>query len=144
MSINNFINQNNILPADAIVVKKAAGILDHYVIYLGKDDWNKHWFSANLSGPGVSLIPEEEALGFLQKYTPQRLNRFKGNEQEREEALKRAFNYPDKGYDLIINNCEHYANTVQHGVKFSAQSSAAMGIGALLFVGLIAGLVNKD
>jgi len=144
MSINNFIYQNNIRPADAIIVKKAAGILDHYVIYLGIDEFNKHWFVANFKPKGVTLISEEEAFTFLQKYEPKRLNPFKGNDLERNEAVKRAFDYPNDGYNLILNNCEHFANTVQHGVKFSGQSTAAMSVGALLLVGLFAGILSKD
>ncbi len=145
MNINVFVNQNSLKPADVIVVKKAAGILDHYVVYLGYDSYQGHCFIVNMSRQNIKLIPETEASVFLKKYQPVGISRFSGKEWERNRAVERAFTYPDKQYHLIVNNCEHFANFVQRGVKESKQADAAIGIGlAAVVVGAVFGLMNEE
>lgn len=145
MNINAFITQNHIRPADVIVVKKAAGILKHYVVYLGKDRFLRHTFIVNMSGRGIALIPEEEASVFLGKYQPTGISRFLGQEWERNQAVERAFTYPRANYDLIVNNCEHFASFVQRGVKESKQADTAIGIGlATLVAGAVIILAQED
>jgi hypothetical protein len=120
--IEHFINSYNIKPADAIVVKKENfGILDHYVIYLGQDYYGEHLFIANYS-KGIQFIKKVELASFLNTYVPIRLNRFVGNETQRNDAINRAMTrLNEKAYNLILNNCEHYANWVQSGLPKSVQ-----------------------
>lgn len=122
MTINEFISSYNVRPADAIVVKKEAfGILDHYVIYLGIDNYGKHQFIANYTR-GIQFIEDSELIAFLRSYIPVRLNRFLGNEIQRMSAVQRALSkLNENAYNLILNNCEHFANWVQKGLPKSGQ-----------------------
>jgi hypothetical protein len=122
MTTNEFISAYGVRPADAIVVKKETfGILDHYVIYLGVDTFGQHKFIANYS-KGIQFIQEQELINFLKSYIPVRLNRFLGNEVQRMSAVKRALSkLNENAYNLILNNCEHFANWVQKGLPKSDQ-----------------------
>lgn len=122
MTIREFISAYNIRPGDAVVVKKEAfGILDHYVIYLGVDNRGQHKFIANYS-KGIQFIQELELINFLKSYIPVRLNRFLGNELQRMSAVNRALSrLNENAYNLILNNCEHFANWVQKGLPKSEQ-----------------------
>lgn len=146
MTIEQFITTYNIKPADAVVVKKENfGILDHYVIYLGKDNFGEHKFIANYT-KGIQFIKPVELVSFLKSYVPVRLNRFIGNELQRVAAVSRALTrLNEQAYNLILNNCEHFANWVQKGLPKSEQvedvgkALAITGAG----IGLIA-LASKD
>jgi hypothetical protein len=122
MTIQQFITSYCIRPADAIVVKKESfGILDHYVVYLGVDQFGEHKFIANYS-KGVRFLPLFEIVKFLQKYVPVRLNRFVGSELQRQFAVHRALSrLNENSYNLILNNCEHFSNWVQNGTPESDQ-----------------------
>lgn len=157
MNLDQFIHQNSIQKADAIVVrKKAVGLLSHYVIYLGLeseyywiDDGGRHrsyrergrrdghLFIANM-GTGVNILREQEVLPMLKDYQPKRINRFLGNQAAREAAIERALSEQNQeNYNLILNNCEHFANYVQENNRYSQQSqNVGIGLGALLLVGL--------
>jgi len=140
--INNFINKNGILPADVIVVDKSIIPIDHYLVYMGRDENSKNWFTANLkSKGGVSWLSEKEVSEKSIGMNPERIRRFKGTDFDREKALKSAERKLGEAYDLITNNCEHFANEVQFNRKSSRQvtifgiASAvllALGIGKLL------------
>ena len=122
MTIERFITTYNVKPADSIVVKKQFfGILDHYVIYLGKDIYGEHKFIANYT-KGVRYIENRELSSFLKSYVPVRINRFVGNEQQRAYAVERANSrLNERSYNLILNNCEHFASFVQNGHSKSSQ-----------------------
>ncbi len=123
MTINQYIQQNNILPGDAIVVRKNnIGLLDHYLIYLG---WyyGEHKFIANYFG-GTKILTYGEVYNFSLAYRPSRIRRFKGNNIQRKAAVERALSRKDQNsYHLILNNCEHYANYVQEGKDYSQQTT---------------------
>lgn len=141
MSIQQFIFGYNIRPADAIVVKKENfGILDHYVIYLGIDQFGEHKFIANYSA-GVRFLPMWQIVQFLKAYVPVRLNRFVGNEIQRQSAVHRALSrLNENSYNLILNNCEHFASWVQNGTPESEQVE---NFGkALFFGGALLGLIG--
>ncbi len=145
MTIEQFINAYKVRPADAIVVKKENfGILDHYVIYLGKDK-NEHKFIANYL-KGVKFISALELIGFLKTYVPVSINRFVGSEIQRGMAVRRALmRLNEKAYHLILNNCEHFANWVQKGMPSSKQVEDFGKIIALLGGGIgVSGLLSKD
>ncbi len=144
MSIQQFIFNFNIRPADAIVVKKEKiGILDHYVIYLGIDQFGEHKFIANYT-EGVKFLPLWQIAQFLKTYVPVRLNRFLGNEMQRQSAVLRALSrLNENAYNLILNNCEHFASWVQNGTPESEQvevfgKSLLLGGALLGLIGLIA------
>lgn len=146
MSIDQFIKAYNVRPADAIVVKKENfGILDHYVIYLGKDEFGEHKFIANYT-KGIHFIKPFELIKFLKTYVPVRINHFVGNDTQRFAAVKRALTrLNENAYNLILNNCEHFANWVQKGLHKSEQVEDFGKALAITGVGVgVAGLFAKD
>ena len=144
--IQRFVRQNQLRPADAVIVKKRGlGILDHYVIYLGEYKGTPQ-FIANYT-KGVKIIPLRELQNFLSTYAPVKLNRFVGSEQQRKEAIRRAYQRLDEdAYHLILNNCEHYARYVQEGNPRSNQvRNWGLGaLGGLALLGLVWALSGND
>jgi len=146
MTINQFISAYKVKPADAIVVKKENfGILNHYVIYLGVDVNGEHKFIANYT-QGVRIIPTSKLIDFLKSYIPIQINKFVGSDEQRAFAVRRALSRMNEhAYNLILNNCEHFANWVQKGLPKSDQVEdfgkgiALAGLGA----GVI-GLTSKN
>lgn len=123
MTLNQFIQSNNLRSADAIIVKKnVIGLLDHYLIYLGY--WNgEHKFIANYF-QGTRILSHGELFNFSQKYSPTRIRRFIGNEVQRNAAVTRALSRKDQqSYHLLLNNCEHLATYVQEGRTYSQQTT---------------------
>jgi len=123
MTLNQFIQSNNLRAGDAVVVKKDnIGLLDHYLIYLGFS-FGEHKFIANYFH-GTKILSYGDLSNFSQQYSPARIRRFKGNEIQREAAITRALSRRDQqSYHLILNNCEHYANYVQAGTPYSQQTT---------------------
>ncbi len=148
MNINLFIVQKNIMPADAIILrKKFFGMLDHYVIYLGTNTKNnEHQFVANYVD-GVKIVPNDEIHSLLQVYVPSDIDRFPGKESERPSALQRAWSrIGEKAYNIVSNNCEHFKNWVHLGIETSSQVGTlggALTIGGLGLTLLGAGKKNK-
>ena len=122
MTLDQFIIQNNIKPADAVVVKKNnIGLLDHYLIYLGF--YGEHKFIANYFG-GTKVLSYSQLYDFSQNYQPTRIRKFVGNDYQREVAIERALSRKDQSsYHLLLNNCEHYCNYVQTGEQYSQQTA---------------------
>lgn len=158
MKIDQFIKLNGVRKADAIIVrKKILGLLSHYVIYLGRESeyeqdgrsmykgwgYDGHIFMANM-GDGVHILREGHLNGYLKYLEPNKINRFQGNDWERAKAIERALMHQDeKSYNLILNNCEHFANFVQEGRRYSKQSqNAGLALGAILLLGLGAALFS--
>ena len=135
--LNQFIRQNELRPADVIVVKKAPlGLLSHYVVFLGHDRYGHPVFMASLN-LGVKILTSDLMHKFQAYLNPVRIRRFQGTEGQRQQAVTRAFQRKDESsYNLLVNNCEHFANYVQTGRHFSQQSQVA-GF-ALVVLGLLA------
>lgn len=121
--LNNYIRTNNLLPGDAVVVRKdILGLLDHYLIYLGIES-NRHQFIVNY-GSGTRILQYSDIYEFSREYSPSRIRRFLGNHVQRRAAVNRALNQKDQdSYHLILNNCEHFANYVQSGTSYSQQTT---------------------
>jgi Lecithin retinol acyltransferase len=145
MNINYFIQRHGLKPADAIVAQKLQfGLLKHYIIYLGYIE-GEHRFMANYTR-GIELISHFELSRLLGIYGPTGINRFRGNEFQREQALYRAWSRRgEQEYNLIINNCEHYMNFVHHG-KAKSEQVNDFGTGlALTGAAIAAGAaINKN
>jgi hypothetical protein len=126
MDIRQFIENNGIKQADVIIVKREKlGLFDHYVIFLGYErETGEPIFIANYSD-GVKILPTFQLLQFLETYKPVSIRKFRGAEQERQYAIDRAIQDLETrssyAYSLIKNNCEHFANWVQKGVRESDQ-----------------------
>ena len=128
-NIHRFVTRNQLRPADVVVVdKREFRLLDHYVVYLGKNDYGEHIFVANMIGDGVRVLTRSELSLLGVKYIPTRIRRFQGSASERRQALDRAIDNLGEGYNLITYNCEHYANKVQHGRSYSQQTQIGGGI----------------
>lgn len=131
-----FVTKNNLLPADAILVRKAPlKLLRHYIIYLGKNNFGYHIFMANTLS-GVKVYNYQQLMNELKTFVPERIDRFIGSSEERKEAINRALKRKDEdSYNLILNNCEHFKNWVQKGEHQSSQVST-FGTVALIAIGL--------
>jgi hypothetical protein len=148
MTIEQLITNNGIRQADAVIVKKEKfGLFDHYVIFLGYIN-NEPKFIANY-GTGVRIIQNLELFQFLQTYKPVSVRRFKGSDEQRGYAIQRALTELKTGgfkaYHLIKNNCEHFANQVQHGIRVSSQTQDFSNATAISGMGLaVLGAATKS
>jgi len=135
------IQQNRMKSMDAIVAKKIGyGILDHYIIYMGYHD-RTHWFMANSMKEGVRYYSEDEVVTLLNEFKPVKIRRFTGDNHQRNLALQRAVSSEGKSYSLVGNNCEHFANYVQNGIKSSPQVGDWL---YTLFIAVIVGISIKS
>lgn len=148
MNLNQFITHYNIRPADAIVMrKKFMSMVDHFVIYVGVHN-GIHQFVANHT-KGVQFITYSELDNFLEKLQPTRLERFPGNEVQREKAIHRAVHrLGERDYRFFSNNCEHFKNWVHYGTHKSEQVEAAgqgllFGLGAIAVVGVLGAFLDN-
>lgn len=145
LTLNQFVNQNRLRPADSIIMrKKFFGMVDHYVIYLGTIN-GRHRFVANYT-QGVRVIPNSELVQFLSYLIPKQIEAFPGNEFQRRSAVQRAESrIGEKAYDYLANNCEHFKNWVHYGEHKSYQAEGAKTLfGALAVVGIIAAIANIE
>lgn len=133
MDIHQFIAQNRLKPADAIVLrKKFMGMVDHFAIFLGYNQFNQPQFVANFT-KGIQLIPQNEIEEQLTKYIPERVEKFSGNHLERQSAIQRAISrIGENDYGLFSNNCEHFKNWVHLGKEISDQVD---NLGNMLSIG---------
>lgn len=133
--LNNEIAFCGLLPMDVVVLKNVRGaILDHYVIFLGYDKNNNNFpvFIANYPSVNgsktVQLVQWEDLLYYGGRMVLQRIRSFQGNDYDWQMAYQRAMKCLNrKSYNLIFNNCEHFANYVQYGQSFSQQTRIASG-----------------
>lgn len=147
--LSNLIKQNNLLPADVIILrKKMFGMVNHFAVFLGFDRFKQPLFAANYTA-GTKLIPYNELMSFMQTLEPQSIQKFQGTERDRQAAIKRALSkLGEKDYDYLENNCEHYATFVQNGEPRSPQAENAkefgnVALGVLVFTALFS-LLSDD
>lgn len=120
-------------PADRLVIPKSGlRLVQHHAIYLGKDNNGNRVYTENAIGKGVQIVGE--ASLFRGGYELTRVERFTGNQHQRNAAVQFAMQLQGKQYDLLNFNCEHYANTVQHRKSYSKQVSVGLGLGLFAFV----------
>jgi hypothetical protein len=137
--MSNIFYLNNLKPADRIVMPKSnIRLIQHHVIYIGKDQQGNRMFIENAIGKGVQLI--NEAYLFRDGYQVTRIEPFKGNLHQRHMAVKAALKMIGKEYDLINFNCEHYANSVQYNKSYSSQVGNGIIISLLTTLIVGAGL----
>lgn len=124
---------NTLQPADRLVIPKSGlRLVQHHAIYLGKDGNGNRMYIENAIGKGVQVITE--AYLFRDGYELTRVERFTGNEQQRNAAIEFARRLIGQQYDLFNFNCEHYANTVQHGKRYSKQVDKGLVLGLFALV----------
>ena len=132
---------NALRPCDRLVLPKSnLRLIQHHVIYIGKDSQGKRQYIENAMGRGVQLI--SEAYLFRDGYQVTRIEPFNGTQYQRNIAVKAALQLIGTGYDLINFNCEHYANVVQHNFSHSEQVGTGLAFGLIaLLIGI--GVMNK-
>lgn len=150
MNIEKFIENNGIRQADAIIVKREKlGLFDHYVIFLGYDENSSEpLFIANFEN-GVDILSTSKLREYLIMYKPISINRFTGSDNDRQYAIRRALidlkTKSSRAYHLIKNNCEHFANWVQKGVRESDQVKSFGNASAISGLGITTvGLASKN
>ena len=130
-------NLYKVLPGDQLVTSLfKTGLAKHFAIYLGKNKNGVEWIAENKKFNNVQIIPASEYFARVESID--RIEKFTGNNIERNEAVKRAYKLAGKSYDLINYNCEHYANEVVTGRSFSNQVTLAiMGVVTMISVALL-------
>ena len=124
---NNF-NLKALRPADRLVLPKTGvGLIQHHAIYIGMDNRGTRFYIENALGTGVQLVNENHLFKDGYKFT--RIEPFKGNQEQRNVAVKLAQQLIGKQYDLFYFNCEHYANVIQHNISYSKQVTNGLWIG---------------
>lgn len=144
MTIQQFINLNSLQQADVIVLrKKFFGMVDHFAVFLGYDGYSGiPLFAANYT-KGTQFISQQELASLLSQLVPERIERFTGNNEQRQQAVQRALSRVGANdYNYFTNNCEHYKNFVQTGMPHSEQAKnfgngIAVGALVLLFGALL-------
>ena len=137
--MNAFIRNFNVRPGDVIVGPKSElKIVEHYVVYLGQNEWGNDLFAENKAGIGVRIIYYQQFA--KENPTFSRIRRFNGNEFERALAIQRAKSLIGRSYDVVNFNCEHYANYVQYFIEKSKQVNTGLALAGLglLILGLAA------
>ncbi|MDD2200068.1 MAG: lecithin retinol acyltransferase family protein [Bacteroidales bacterium] len=145
MTLTQFVQQNGIRQADAIILrKKILGMVDHYAIFLGYRN-NIPVFVANYR-EGVKEVSISEMSEILHTYQPVKIDSFPGPENQRPIAVKRAMSrLGEKAYNYIANNCEHFKNWVHYGDNYSSQVNKAGNVSLGLGVGVgIAAIATKN
>lgn len=134
--IAELISRHNLVIIDAIVLKKRfIGMVDHYVLFGGYDEYNQPVFVANYK-TGVQVVSNQDMVKYLSILEPERVIYFKGNEHQREQAIQRAKSrIGERAYDYLANNCEHFVTWVHTG-KHNSKQVAGVGVG-LMAVGAI-------
>lgn len=134
---------NNLQPADRIVMPKSnLNLVQHHIIYLGKDKKGNRVFIENSISKGVQIV--NEAQVFKDGYQITRIEKFNGTPQQRNEAIQRALKLIGKNYNLINFNCEHFANIVQYKSIESKQVQLGTGLGLGLIALIIGIFANNE
>jgi hypothetical protein len=119
--LSTFVYMNGLQEADVIIAKKRAwGIFDHFIIYMGRK-FGQHLFVANDATGGVRWFSEVQVIDLVKDFDPVKIRKFNGTPYQRQLALRRAEGEIGKSYSLIDFNCEHLANYVQYGIRESKQ-----------------------
>jgi hypothetical protein len=126
----------NLKPGDRLIVPKSElKLVQHHVIYLGKDYQGQDLIAENKIDCGVRIISAKEF--FKDVITITQIIQFEGGNYERKIAVQKALSKAGVGYDLINYNCEHFANEIQYGKKESKQvRNVFAGLVVLLIIAL--------
>lgn len=134
---------NNLQPADRIVMPKSIlNLVQHHIIYLGKDKNGNRLFIENSISKGVHIV--NEAQVFKDGCQITRIEKFNGTPQQRNDAIQRALKLIGKNYNLINFNCEHFANIVQYKLIESKQVQLGTGLGLGLIALIIGIFANNE
>ena len=127
----------NLQPGDRVVVPKSAWqLVQHHALYLGYDDFGKHYMSENVIGVGVKLTRVSDFFEGVPRVT--RIEPYTGSNYERRLVVERALAKLGKPYNLINYNCESFVNDALYQQPKSVQVGNVVGfVGLALLVGLL-------
>ncbi|MBK7970268.1 MAG: lecithin retinol acyltransferase family protein [Bacteroidetes bacterium] len=135
--MNNYITYYGLKPADRIIVPKSnLNLVQHHAIYLGQNEFGQDLLIENKFGVGVTIVTAEIFFAEVRSIT--RIERFNGNNYQRQIAVQSALQKSGFPYHLINYNCEHFANEVQYGQSSSNQVAMGIFCTALLCIAFIA------
>jgi hypothetical protein len=127
-----YAEQYNIRPGDELVSPIfKTGLVKHYVIYLGIDDFGVEIFSENHAKEGVRLVTAYDYFSRIRSF---QVKPFEGTDQEREAAVARALSQLGKSYNLVGHNCEHHTSFARTGIAVSKQVAVAVGLFAFFLI----------
>lgn len=113
----------------------------HYGIVLGKSESNGKTYIAEKNINGKQLVCWDD---FTNQYKVNGdikidINRDKNltPAQVAQRALDAVVRNPNESYDLLTNNCEHFANEMRFGRKDSHQVETVLGILIVVGAGLL-------
>ena len=115
----------NLRPGDVIITPKNIflKIIEHYLVYLGINQFGQEVYIENDYRNGVQCITDEHFC--FKNPAFKGIRRFTGDETQRYWACERAKSLLSAKYDLARFNFENFANYVQYGKSFSIQVNAA-------------------
>ena len=122
----------NFNTGDRLIRTKGGVFSNHHALYVG---WHNGYelVAENQRGYGVRYIRLND---FLAEGKLVSIERFTGNEYQRQSIVPKINTMLGRGYDLVRYNCEHFVNEVLHGLPKSKQieTAAVLGGGALLLL----------
>lgn len=127
-----FVNKYGLLIGDRLVRNKFI-FSKHHGIFVGWHN-NNYWVAENQNGKGVQYVTLSEFL-INNPNSIDRVERFKGNEYQRNNIINRINKLIGTEYDLINFNCEHFAEYVQNGASKSYQVGNALVAVCVIAIG---------
>jgi hypothetical protein len=114
--INSLIEKSGIRPGDTLWTKnQLLGLQDHYVVYLGKDDFEVHWVVGRFEH-GIRVLTEDQIAYLIKHSVNVRMNRFSGSDELRMKAVDRMYERLDTPtFMLILRHCQEHVTEVKAG-----------------------------
>lgn len=107
-------------PADRVIVPKSGlRLVQHHALYLGKDQFGQDIMAENKIGLGVRLVTAD--LFFQDVIEITEVKKFYGSDAVRKVVVLKSLQMVGQPYDLILYNCQHFANEMQDGIIHSPQ-----------------------
>lgn len=142
LTIDALIDRSGIQPGDSVWMKeRLLGLIDNYIIYLGRDDMNLPLFVGRLEHGIISLSPQQ--IDYLIKSTRSaRVNKLVASDSQRQQVTDRMRNRQDMAtFHLIMRNSQDFKQEVAvkqkdfewkyiaRGAGIAAAVLGAVGIG---------------
>lgn len=129
-SIDSLIEMSGIQPGDSVWMdKKQLGLLDQYVIYLGKDQSQIQWVVGRFEN-GVRVLTEEQIRFLIKSSKKIRINPFTGNTALRQKAVDRMMEKLDSPtFLLILRHSQNHKQEVQKANSSFKWRRIAVGTG---------------
>jgi hypothetical protein len=128
-----FVQHYNLRTGDRIVVPKSKlNIIQHHVVYLGRDEFSGHYIAENIIGIGVRFSRVSDFFQKNPKIT--RIEYSKASPIEQAQIVRRALIKVGSPYKLLTYNCEHFANEIIQKKQSTSQIGVATGFVLLVLI----------